>query len=284
LKINSIFLIAGIALFIALGDVPYAYYQLLRFFICGVGAYGAYLTYQQKKTGWTWILGIVALIFNPFVKFHLAKEAWKFMDFIGGMIFLVYFFKGMKSELKTMKNDKEIKDYDLGILTTESPKKNIFKRFFKGMGTGSLIAGGGILYILFSILQFAFTAIVGLGMIGWAINAFSKGSIIVGLLVLLIGTPLAIGFSYYAFFFLLILAILSAIVWGIAHIFGFSISFASAGGFVWTIIKVLILGMMAFVGVTGLIEAIKEKRPLYFFKEYWLGILLFCFLFWLFFL
>jgi hypothetical protein len=182
-----------------------------------------------------------------------------------------------------MENDKEIKDYDLATPIAKSPKKSIFKIFFKGMGTGSLIAGGGILYILFSILQFAFTAIVGLGMIGWAINAFSKGSIIVGLLVLLIGTPLAIGFSYWAFFFLLILAILSAIIWGIAHIFGFSISFASAGDFVWTIIKVLILGGMAFVGIVGFVEAIKKKRPLYFFKEYWLGMLLFCFLFWLFF-
>lgn len=183
-----------------------------------------------------------------------------------------------------MENDKEIKDYDLDTPIMEPSKKNIFKRFFKGVGIGSLVAGGGIFFILLSILQFAFTAIIGLGMIGWAINAFSKGSIIVGLLVLLIGTPLAIGFSHYAFFFLLILAIFSAIIWGVARIFGFGISFDSAWGLVWTIIKVLILGSMAFVGITGFVEAIREKRPLYFFKKYWLGILLFCFLFWIFFI
>ncbi len=172
---------------------------------------------------------------------------------------------------------------DLDTPIMEYPKKSIFKRFFKGMGIGTLVAGGGILYILFSILQFAFTAIVGLGMIGWTINLFSKGSIIFGLLVLLIGTPLAIGFSYYLFLFLLILIIFSAIIWGIARIFGLTISFASAGDFVWTIIRVLILGGMAFVGIAGFVEAIREKRALYFFKEYWLGILFFCFLFWLFF-
>jgi len=183
-----------------------------------------------------------------------------------------------------MENDKEIKNYDLDTPITEPPKKSIFKRFFKGVGIGSLITGGGIFFILFSILQFAFTAIAGLGMIVWAINAFSKGSIIVGLLVLLIGTPLVIGFAQWAFFFLLILAILSVIIWGIVHIFGFSISFDSAWELVWTIIKVLILGGMAFVGIVGFVKAIREKRLLYFFKEYWWGILLFCFLFWLFFL
>ena len=183
-----------------------------------------------------------------------------------------------------MENDKEIKDYDLDTSIMKPPKESIFKRFFKGVGIGSLVAGGGIVYILVSILQFAFTAIVGLGMIVWAIDEFSKGSIIVGLLVLLIGTPLAIGFSYWAFFFLLILAILSAIIWGIVRIFGLDISFASTWDFAWMIIKVLSLGGMAFAGIVGFVEAIREKRLSYFFKEYWWGILLFCFLFWLFFL
>jgi len=41
-----IFLIAGIALFIAIAKMPYGYYQLLRWFICGVGAYGVYSSYQ----------------------------------------------------------------------------------------------------------------------------------------------------------------------------------------------------------------------------------------------
>ena len=81
MKRNPLFLIAGIALFIALGDLPYGYYQLLRFFICGVGAYGAYSAYQQKKTSWAWMLGIVAVLFNPFMKFYLGKEMWKISDF-----------------------------------------------------------------------------------------------------------------------------------------------------------------------------------------------------------
>lgn len=100
MKRNPIFLVAGIALFIALGSLPYSYYQLLRFFICGVGAYGAYIAYQQNKTAWVWILGSIALLFNPFMKFYLGKETWKIFDLIAGVIFCIYFFKKNK-ESKT---------------------------------------------------------------------------------------------------------------------------------------------------------------------------------------
>jgi len=91
MKRNLIFLITGVALFIAIADMPYGYYQLLRFFVCGVGAYGAYLNYGQKKIGWVWILGIIALLFNPFMKFYLEKEVWKTIDFVAGIIFCTYF-------------------------------------------------------------------------------------------------------------------------------------------------------------------------------------------------
>ena len=71
--------------------MPYGYYQLLRWFICGVGVYGAYLSYEKKKSAWVWTLGAIALIFNPFFKFHFATEFWKIIDFVAGIIFLLYF-------------------------------------------------------------------------------------------------------------------------------------------------------------------------------------------------
>lgn len=188
-----------------------------------------------------------------------------------------------------MENEKEINrefssDYDGSTPIIEPSKESIFKKILKVFGYGSLIAGGGILLILFNILQFLVTAVVGLGMIGWAITEFLKGSIIIGLLVLLIGTPLAIALAHWAFWFLLVFAVFSVIIWGIAHLFALNISFGNAWDIVWFIIKMLILGGMAFIGITGFIEAIKEKRILGFSKEYWWGVLLFCFLFWLFFL
>jgi hypothetical protein len=106
MKNKPLFLITSIALFTAAFELPYVYYQLLRFLVCGVGAYGAYLSYRQKKTAWTWILGITALIFNPFYKFQFGKEAWVAIDVIAGLIFLVYFIgpgPGIKSKSEEKK-------------------------------------------------------------------------------------------------------------------------------------------------------------------------------------
>ena len=119
-------------------------------------------------------------------------------------------------------------------LAKEPPKKeNLLKRVLTGLGTGGLVVGGGIFFIILHILQFVFTAIIGLTMIWWAITEFFGGSIIIGLLVLLIGTPLAIALAHWAFFFLLFLGIFVGILWGIASLFGFSVSFWNIWDIIW---------------------------------------------------
>jgi hypothetical protein len=158
-------------------------------------------------------------------------------------------------------------------------RESIFKKILKGGGCGGLIAG---LWI-FNILQFLYVAVAGLSMIGLAIKLFSEGSIIWGLVVLLIGTPIAIGLAGYFFIFFFVLTILALIIWGISHLFGFNVSFLNVWDIVWFSVKTLILGGLAFVGIAAFINAIRERKILGFFKEYWWGILLFCFLFWLFF-
>lgn len=167
---------------------------------------------------------------------------------------------------------------------TEVPKKESFlKKIFRGAGVGGLVVGGGFLYISFTILQFLFIAFAGLSMIGLAISLFSEGSIIWGLVALFIGTPLVIGFASYFFIFFLALAILALIIWGIIYLFGFNVSFDSVWDGIWLVIKVLILGGMAFFGISSFVQAIKNKNLVSFFKENWFYILLFFFLFWLFF-
>jgi len=162
-------------------------------------------------------------------------------------------------------------------------KESFLKKIFKGVGTGGLVVGGGFLYISFTILQFLFVAFAGLSMIGLAISLFSEGSIIWGLVVLFIGTPIAIGLASYFFVFFLFLAILALIIWGIIYLFGFDVSFGSVWDGIWLLIKVLILGGMAFFGISSFIQAVKNKNVLSFFKENWFYILIFLFLFWLFF-
>ncbi|MBI2328188.1 MAG: hypothetical protein HYU85_00815 [Chloroflexi bacterium] len=137
---------------------------------------------------------------------------------------------------------------------------NVIKKIFKGVGTGGLYMGGGALLILFNIVQFVVPAIAGLSMIWWAITLFFEGSIIWGLLVLLIGTPIAIGIASYAAIFLFFIGIIAVIIWGIVSLFGFNVSFGSVWNIIWLVIKILILGGMAFIGVSSFVQAVKENE------------------------
>ena len=169
------------------------------------------------------------------------------------------------------------------VVEVQKPQ-NIFVRFVKGFGTGSLYAGGGVLFILFQIIQFAVPAIVGLSMILWAIFEFTEGSIIVGLLVLLIGTPIAIGIAHWAATFIFFLAILALIIWGISNLFGANLSFDSAWDIAWLIIKILVVGGIGYFLIMGFVDAIRTKTIKSFLSGNWFYIIGFCFLFWLFFL
>ena len=190
--------------------------------------------------------------------------------------------KNKYDDMDDIENENKItpsKDPEAVIIKEE----NFLKKIFKGVGTGGLVVGGGFLYVSFTILQFLFVVSAGMSMIGLAISLFSEGSIIWGLVALFIGTPIAIGLASYFFIFFLFLAILALIIWGIIYIFGFDVSFGSVWDGIWLVIKVLILGGMAFFGVSSLIGAVKNKNVLSFFKENWFYILIFLFLFWLFF-
>ena len=81
-------IVAATLLLWALARHPYGYYTLLRFVVCGVTAYGAYLAVGFKKAGWAWVLGCVAVLFNPVIPLHLNREIWSFID-IGVAIVLI---------------------------------------------------------------------------------------------------------------------------------------------------------------------------------------------------
>ena len=162
-------------------------------------------------------------------------------------------------------------------------KKSLVKKVFSGIGVGGAVIGGGFLYLIFVVLRFLYIALSGLSVVWLAINLFQEGSIVWGLVVLIIGTPIAIGIASFLFIPLLVLTIVSLIIWGAISIFGFDVSFDSVWDSIWLVIKVLILGGMAFFGVSEFISSVKQKRIKEFFKENWFYFPLFLFLFWLFF-
>jgi hypothetical protein len=81
--------VAALMLFGALGQWPYGYYQLLRFVVCGVGAYTAFVAYQWQKLWATWLFGFIAILFNPLIPIHLTREIWQLIDLVCAILFVV---------------------------------------------------------------------------------------------------------------------------------------------------------------------------------------------------
>lgn len=61
--------------------MPYGYYTLLKVICCAGFAYLAYKAHEKKSDAWMWVFGVVAVVYNPFVKIHLGREIWTLVNF-----------------------------------------------------------------------------------------------------------------------------------------------------------------------------------------------------------
>jgi hypothetical protein len=89
-RVIKIFL--AILFFICLADMPYGYYQFVRF----AGLIGfAILAYQANKQGRQAeliIYGGLALLFQPFFKIALGRQMWNIVDVVVGIGLLISIF------------------------------------------------------------------------------------------------------------------------------------------------------------------------------------------------
>lgn len=97
-KIIKIILV--VLFFLCLADMPYGFYQLVRF----VGLIGfAILAYQANQEGRQTemlIYGGLALLFQPFFKIALGREIWNIVDVIVGIgLIISLFIKPRKSQI-----------------------------------------------------------------------------------------------------------------------------------------------------------------------------------------
>ena len=89
---RTIKIFLAILFFLCLADMPYGYYQFVRF----VGLIGfAILAYQANEQGRQTemiIYGGLALLFQPFFKIALGREIWNIVDVILGVGLIVSIF------------------------------------------------------------------------------------------------------------------------------------------------------------------------------------------------
>jgi len=62
----------------------YGVYQLSRWALCAAAIYGV----MNLKSGWQWILGGVALLFNPILPIHSSRDVWQAVDGLAAGVFL----------------------------------------------------------------------------------------------------------------------------------------------------------------------------------------------------
>ncbi|EQA97573.1 DUF6804 family protein [Sphingobium indicum] len=59
---------------LAVADMPYGYYQLLRLLVTGYMGYLAALYFIRKPSSWAWAFAFIALLYNPVFVITMSKE------------------------------------------------------------------------------------------------------------------------------------------------------------------------------------------------------------------
>lgn len=86
-KLLKVFL--TIILMVCLFDMPYGYYQFVRFAVMIGFAYFAFLADIQNKKNEVFIYIALALLFQPFAKIGLGRTIWNIVDFMVGVGLLI---------------------------------------------------------------------------------------------------------------------------------------------------------------------------------------------------
>jgi Family of unknown function (DUF6804) len=87
----AIWLVPIALLMIALLDMPYGYYQLLRVYVFCTSAYLAVQQNKSKSDIWFWGLVACALTYNPIIKLSLGREIWPIVN-VATVIFYIWHF------------------------------------------------------------------------------------------------------------------------------------------------------------------------------------------------
>lgn len=89
-----------ILLFIAILNLPYGYYEMLRIVITVYAAFFAFKLSAAKQNGLMLIMIAILILFNPISPMHLDKGLWMLLDIVSAVIFLVSLSRLSDSDLK----------------------------------------------------------------------------------------------------------------------------------------------------------------------------------------
>ena len=101
LNLSSIIkIVLAILFFLCLAEMPYGFYQFVRFAGLIGFAILAYQANQQGRQTEMIIFGGLALLFQPFFKVALGRQMWNIVDVVVGLGLIVSIFIKPKSQDK----------------------------------------------------------------------------------------------------------------------------------------------------------------------------------------
>ena len=89
---RTIKILLALLFFLCLADMPYGFYQFVRFAGLIGFAILAYQANQQGRQTEMIIYGGLALLFQPFFKIALGREMWNIVDVVVGIGLLISMF------------------------------------------------------------------------------------------------------------------------------------------------------------------------------------------------
>ena len=100
-KVLTIIKIAMAALLLlCLADMPYGFYQFVRFLAMASFAYLSYDYFKNKQEGLGFTFAALAILFQPFFKIALGRTIWNILDVVIaiGLIWLTIAAYGKKDK------------------------------------------------------------------------------------------------------------------------------------------------------------------------------------------
>lgn len=82
--------VLAILLFLCLADMPYGYYQFVRFAAAAFFGYAAYQENEDGRKELVVVFVILALLFQPLFKISLGRTLWNIVDVIVGIGLIGY--------------------------------------------------------------------------------------------------------------------------------------------------------------------------------------------------
>ena len=80
-------ILLSLLLLLCLADMPYGYYQFVRFVACIAFGYFAFGE-QEKQTKWALFYIGLAILFQPFIKISLGRVLWNVVDVIVAIVLI----------------------------------------------------------------------------------------------------------------------------------------------------------------------------------------------------